>query len=68
MDRPELSDRPRLRYGIRAYGKWSCFAKKAEYKEYLEDWMASTEGAERDRAVDALVALRGGQRFTNTDL
>lgn len=55
------------KYGVRAYGRWFCFWTKAEYEEYLMTWIAGTEGAERDRAVDALSRLRSGHAFTDTD-
>ena len=55
------------KYGIRAYGKWFCFKTKEEYEEYLMMWVTLTEGAERDRAVDALSRLRSGHGFTDTD-
>lgn len=55
------------KYGIKAYGTWTCFDSISEYRFYLLDWIRGTEGAERDRAVDALVNLDTGVNFTNTD-
>ena len=57
----------RGKYGIKAYGTWTCFDKKGEYINYLMHWISSTEGAERDRAVDALIGLSDGMNFFNTD-
>lgn len=56
-----------MAYGIIAYGKSFTFKSKKEYKKYLLDWMQGTEGAERDRAVEAFVNLEEGFRFTDTD-
>ena len=54
-------------YGIKAYGKTFSFATQEEFVGYLLDWIANTDGSERDRAVDALVNLRRGNTFTDTD-
>lgn len=56
-----------MTYGIKAYGKTFTFKRLAEYRKYLMDWILSTEGAERDRAVLALGNLERGKRFTDTD-
>ena len=56
-----------MAYGIIAYGKSKTFKSKEKFEEYLVDWMSNTEGAERDRAVDAFVNLRQGYNFTDTD-
>lgn len=58
---------PAVKCGIIAYGKSITFSSKKEFEEYLVDWMSNTEGAERDRAVDAFVNLRKGFNFTDTD-
>lgn len=50
-----------------AYGKSKTFKSKKKFEDYLVDLMSKTEGAERDRAVDAFVNLRQGFRFTDTD-
>lgn len=50
-----------------AYGKPKTFKSKKKFEDYLVDLMSKTEGAERDRAVDAFVNLRQGFRFTDTD-
>lgn len=55
------------KYGIKAYGKWSRFGSESEYKSYLMEWIAGTEGAERDRAVDALRALAAGSAEYDSD-
>lgn len=54
-------------YGIKAYGTWKKFKSKAAYRKYLMDWIAGTDGAERDRAVDALSNLEAGINMTDTD-
>lgn len=56
-----------VKYGIKAYGSWFYFGTKEEYEEYLKKWVMGTEGAERDRAVDALSRLWRGVGFTDTD-
>ena len=56
-----------LPYGIKAYGHEHRFKTKREFKAYLMDWIAGTDGAERDRAVDALTNLECGVKFTDTD-
>ena len=54
--------------GIKAYGTWTCFDDEHEFKDYLSKWILRTEGAERDRAVDALVNIEeNGVKFTDTD-
>ncbi len=57
-----------MKYGLRAYGTETRFASKAAFKRYLLEWMANTDGAERTRAVDALLNLEAGIPFTNTDI
>ena len=54
-------------YGIKAYGKWEKFRTKAAYRKYLMEWIAGTDGSERDRAVDALANLEEGIDMTDTD-
>jgi hypothetical protein len=39
-----------------------------EYKDYLEDWIANTDGSERNRASLALGNLLFGINMTNTDI
>lgn len=56
-----------MKYGIKAYGKTTLFKSKKEFKAFLMEWMRDTDGAERDRAVDALVNLEAGKKFTDTD-
>lgn len=58
---------PCLCYGIKAYGTWDCFSSRREYEKFLMDWIAGSEGSERNRAVDALVNLQSGINFTDTD-
>ena len=55
------------KYGIKAYGTWHRFGSADEYRSYLMDWIAGTEGSERDRAVDALCALGRGQTEYDSD-
>ena len=55
------------KYGIKAYGRWHRFTTRGEYERYLNDWIAGTVGAEQSRAVDALVALDGGQAEWDSD-
>ena len=54
-------------YGVKAYGRWTCFGKKREYERYLMDWLLNTDGAERDRAVRAICALERGVKRLDTD-
>lgn len=56
-----------MKCGIIAYGKAKTFKSKKKFEDYLVDLMSKTEGAERDRAVDAFVNLRQGFNFTDTD-
>lgn len=56
-----------MKYGIKAYGSTDWFNTKKEYEDYLMEWIANTEGAERDRAVDALSNLLAGIPYTDTD-
>lgn len=57
-----------MNYGIKAYGKCHMFKTKAAFRRYLMNWIASTEGAEQDRAVIALEALEYDHiNFTDTD-
>jgi len=58
---------PKKKYGIKAYGDWKYFNSKAEFKNYLMDWISATEGAERNRAVQALSNLEAGIAMTDTD-
>lgn len=54
-------------YGIKAYGRTARFATQEECIAFLLEWIANTDGAERDRADTALVNLLGGIPFTDTD-
>ena len=54
-------------YGIKAYGEWKYFKSRAKFKNYLMDWIRSTEGAEQARAVQALSNLELGYGMTDTD-
>lgn len=54
-------------YGVKAYGSTDWFNSEKEMRKYLIDWMMNTEGAQRDRAVDALLNLELGITFTDTD-
>lgn len=55
------------KYGIKAYGKWFEFDRKADYLAYLNEWIAGTDGSEQERAVDALTNLMAGIARTDTD-
>ena len=56
-------------YGIKAYGRWFCFDGEEAFKAYLMDWICDTEGAERDRACEALRnLLKYVINFTDTDI
>ena len=54
-------------YGIKAYGSEHRFRTRKAFESYLMEWIAGTDGAERDRAVDALANLNSGVKFTDTD-
>lgn len=56
------------RYGIKAYGSVDWFDSAEDMRKYLVEWMANTEGSERDRAVTAFVNLEKGINFTDTDV
>lgn len=56
------------RYGIKAYGSTDWFRSAEDMRKYLVEWMASTEGSERDRAVTAFVNLENGITYTDTDV
>lgn len=56
-----------MNYGIKAYGNLHVFKSKVKFRDYLMDWILSTEGAERDRAVLALSNMENGKFFTDTD-
>jgi hypothetical protein len=56
------------KYGIKAYGSWDRFSTRAEFKKYLEEWIANTDGSEQDRAYLALGNLASGINETDTDL
>lgn len=56
-----------VQYGIKAYGSWQHFKSKSEFRKYLMKWISATEGAERDRAVQALDNLEAGIPVTDTD-
>ena len=64
---PIMSDKKVGRCGFKAYGSWLCFRSKRKFEDYLVKLMSCTSGSERDRAVDAFVALRRGVMFTDTD-
>lgn len=53
--------------GIKAYGHEHLFKNNREFRAYLMDWIAGTDGAELDRAVDALKNLECGVTYTDTD-
>ena len=55
------------KYGIKAYGKWEYFPTMKAYQTHLMEWMRNTDGAERDRAVNALTALAAGQKLYDSD-
>ena len=55
------------KYGILAYGKAFLFTSKKKYTDFLNEWMAGTEGSERDRAVEAYKNLLRGLRFFDSD-
>jgi hypothetical protein len=59
--------KPKMVYGFKAYGTIDWFYYKEDMRKYLMDWMMNTEGAELDRAVEALLNLERGITFTNTD-
>jgi len=55
-------------FGIKAYGTWTRFEIRASYEKYLNEWIAGTDGAERDRAVRALNALyASGAHYFDSD-
>ena len=60
-------ENPNGKYGIKAYGSWHRFGTEDEFRKYLSEWIAGTEGVERDRAVDALANLDAGIYETDTD-
>lgn len=55
------------KYGIKAYGRTSRFATQEEMMSFLLEWIANTDGSERDRADTALGNLLAGIPFTDTD-
>ena len=55
-------------YGIKAYGKWNRFSTESEFKSYLMDWIANTDGCEQERAYLALGNLMFGVKETDTDI
>ncbi len=55
------------KYGIKAYGNSFRFTSKNKFRAYLMEWIAGTDGAERDRAVRALGNLESGIPYTDTD-
>lgn len=55
------------KFGYKAYGKTVYFHTEEEYMTFLLEWIAGTDGAERDRADAALTNLVGGIPFTDTD-
>lgn len=54
-------------FGIKAYGTWTRFETRAGYVKYLNEWIANTEGAERERAVRALGALYFDVHYFDSD-
>ncbi len=56
-----------MNYAIKAYGDTQVFKSKAAFRRYLMEWIAGTDGAERDRAVRALCNLEAGINYTDTD-
>ena len=54
-------------FGIKAYGTTQWFSTKTAFKNYLMKWISRTDGAERNRAVNALTNLECGIFFTDTD-
>lgn len=56
------------KYGIKAYGRTTRFADQEEFISFLLDWIANTDGAERNRADTALTNLLAGIPFTDTDI
>lgn len=62
------SSKPKKKvYGVKAYGATNWFDSEKDLRKHLINWMMNTEGAERDRAVDAFLNLERGITFTNTD-
>lgn len=55
------------KYGIKAYGSWEYFSTKSAYKNHLLNWIAGTDGAEQERAIEALTSLEDGYNFCDTD-
>ena len=55
------------RYGVKAYNTWRYFNTRRAYERFLEDWIAATNGSERDRAVNALTALASGYNYYDSD-
>lgn len=54
-------------YIVRMYGKDFTFQKYTDALEWCTAGIAECEGAERDRYADALVSLKSGWNFINTD-
>jgi len=52
---------------VKMYGSWHEWASVKEAILELLDYCTSCEGAERDRYMDALMAIKSGQRIINTD-
>lgn len=68
MTKPKTIKNPgRMKFGVKAYGTEHRFATRREYLNYLQRWMCSSDGAERDRAVGAYGNLCRGIPFTDTD-
>lgn len=55
------------KYGMKAYGKCTWFATQEEMMSFLLEWIANTDGSERNRADTALSNLLSGIPFTDTD-
>ena len=55
------------RYGVKSYGKWDFFKTKGEYENHLKHLITNTYGAERDRFVNAMIALWKGKKHFDTD-
>jgi len=54
-------------YGIKAYGSWDLFKTAKNYKAYLREWIAGTDGSERNRAESAYFECLDGTHYYDTD-
>lgn len=57
----------RRTYNVQMYGKWFSFESLGEAVAWCTDGLANTEGAERDRYVEALTGFKSGWNYVNTD-